>query len=208
VLTHVIAQERLPIALFTLNTGMLHKETLALIPAIKARYAIDVVEFAPVAASVDSYIKELGKFAFYDSLDARKRCCNIRKVEPLQRALKGRSAWLTGQRKEQSATRTTLDIEHFDEANGLVKFNPLANWSEAEVWAFIKANDIPYNALHDRGYPSIGCDPCTRAIRPGEDPRAGRWWWESRDNKECGLHVVSITKPQSQQTTSAEVVEN
>jgi phosphoadenosine phosphosulfate reductase len=128
--------------------------------------------------------------AFYDSVEMRKECCRIRKVEPLRRALAGKQAWLTGQRRSQSSTRAALDIQEFDEAHGLAKFNPLADWSEDDVWHYIRSNNVPYNLLHDKGYPSIGCEPCTRAIQPGEDVRAGRWWWENPESKECGLHVV------------------
>ena len=146
------------------------------------------------------YVKEHGLNAFYESVDLRKRCCHIRKVEPLARALTGRDAWITGLRRSQSVTRTDLPLREHDTVHGIPKFNPLADWSEAEVWACIRARAVPYNALHDRGYPSIGCEPCTRAIRPGEDVRAGRWWWESSNAKECGLHVSPLGKPSEGKT--------
>jgi phosphoadenosine phosphosulfate reductase len=152
--------------------------------------------YRPVAAAVDAHVAAHGAYAFYESVELRKACCQIRKVEPLKRALAGRGAWITGQRRQQSTTRGELPLEEQDATFGLYKFNPLAEWSEEEVWAVIRALDIPYNPLHDQGYPSIGCEPCTRAIRPGEDLRAGRWWWESSDSKECGLHagnrVISV----------------
>ena len=132
-----------------------------------------------------------GAQAFYDSVELRKACCRIRKVEPLQRALAGRPAWITGQRRGQAATRGELPEEEYDATFGLAKYNPLAAWSEEEVWDVIRTQGIPYNPLHDRGYPSIGCEPCTRAVRPGEDARAGRWWWESSNAKECGLHAAN-----------------
>lgn len=131
-----------------------------------------------------------GLNAFYDSVEMRKECCRIRKVEPLGRALAGNKAWITGQRRAQSATRTSLMIEEDDPGHFMTKFNPLADWSEEDVWTYLRDNMVPYNALHDQGYPSIGCEPCTRAIEPGEDVRAGRWWWENPESKECGLHVV------------------
>ncbi len=191
-LTHIIAETKIPITIFTLNTGMLHAETISLLQKIKIRYGINVDVFEPQTFAVDDYVKSVGKFGFYESLDNRKRCCNIRKVEPLQRALNGRTAWITGQRQAQSTTRDRLEIEAFDASNQMQKFNPLATWGDEAVWAYIRDRHVPYNPLHDKGYPSIGCEPCTRAIRPGEDPRAGRWWWESSDSKECGLHAGNL----------------
>src|SRR5690606_35537169 len=138
--------------------------------------------------AVQQYVAENGAYGFYESVPLRKSCCQIRKVEPLTRALKGRGAWVTGQRRSQNVTRGDLPLSEFDTAFGLQKFNPLAEWSNDEVWQVIRDFGVPYNALHDQGYPSIGCDPCTRAIMPGEDLRAGRWWWQSSDSKECGLH--------------------
>lgn len=188
-LTHAILDGGIALGIFTLDTGRLHAETLALLEVIEARYGRGPEVYRPHAAAVQEHVAAHGAFAFYESVDLRKACCEIRKVEPLRRALAGRKAWITGQRRAQSATRTDLPEEEQDATFGLYKFNPLADWSQAEVWAVIRALGIPYNPLHDQGYPSIGCEPCTRAIRPGEDVRAGRWWWESSDSKECGLHA-------------------
>ncbi len=195
-LTHAIYDSGLDLEVFTLDTGRLHAETLGVLDAVRARYGRDVTVYRPVAAAVEQHVAQHGAYAFYESVDLRKACCQIRKVEPLRRALAGRSAWVTGQRRQQSTTRGELPLQEQDPVFGLTKFNPLAEWSEDDVWAVIRALDVPYNPLHDQGYPSIGCEPCTRAIRPGEDVRAGRWWWESSDSKECGLHagnrVISV----------------
>jgi phosphoadenosine phosphosulfate reductase len=188
VLSDVILAEGLPIAIFTLDTGRLHEETLALIDRIEARYGVAIEVYKPNPDAVAAYVKTNGADAFYESLDLRKACCGIRKVEPLNRALAGKKAWITGQRREQSATRTELAIEEHDAERGMAKFNPLADWSWQDVLDYAAERDVPINPLHARGYVSIGCEPCTRAIRPGEDPRAGRWWWEQSDSKECGLH--------------------
>jgi len=190
VLTDLILRAKLPIAIFTLETGRLHKETLGMIDRIRETYGHDVALYRPEAEAVDAYVKQNGLNAFYDSVDLRKECCRIRKVEPLKRALAGNKAWITGQRRAQSTTRADLVVQEDDAAHGMQKFNPLADWSEEDVWNYIRANNVPYNSLHDKGYPSIGCEPCTRAIQPGEDVRAGRWWWENADSKECGLHIV------------------
>ena len=190
VLTDMILRTGLPIGIFTLETGRLHAETLGMLDTIKEKYAYDVERFRPDPSAVDAYVQNHGLNGFYDSVALRKECCRIRKVDPLNRALAGNTAWVTGQRRAQSATRNELAVQELDEAHGMTKFNPLANWSEADVWQYIRSNDVPYNPLHDRGYPSIGCEPCTRAVEPGEDVRAGRWWWENPDSKECGLHVV------------------
>lgn len=196
VLTHAIYDSGLDLEVFSLDTGRLHAETLGVLDAVDARYGRRVTVYRPDAAAVDAHVAAHGAYAFYESVDLRKACCQIRKVEPLKRALAGRGAWITGQRRQQSTTRGELPLEERDATFGLYKFNPLAEWSEEDVWAVIRALDIPYNPLHDQGYPSIGCEPCTRAIRPGEDLRAGRWWWESSDSKECGLHagnrVISV----------------
>lgn len=190
VLTDLILKAQLPIAIFSLETGRLHPETLAVLDAVKAKYGYDVQLYRPQAEVVDAYVAQNGKDAFYNSIEMRRECCRIRKVEPLGRALAGKKAWVTGQRRAQSATRSDLSVQEDDAAHGMVKFNPLADWSEDDVWNYIRANDVPYNALHDQGFPSIGCAPCTRAIEPGEDVRAGRWWWENPESKECGLHIV------------------
>ena len=191
VLTHIILKEKLPIKIFTLNTGRLPRETIALIEKIHTHYGYEIEQYLPKTEAVESYIQDFGLNAFYESIDLRKKCCHIRKVEPLGRALQGADAWITGQRREQSVTRHELTLDDWDEQHGIAKYNPLFDWSEAQVTAYIQSNDIPVNALHARGYPSIGCEPCTRAIKPGEDSRAGRWWWEHADQKECGLHVSS-----------------
>jgi phosphoadenosine phosphosulfate reductase len=192
-LTHAILSRGVKIGIFSLNTGRLHAETLGMIDRVRERYGYDIEQFRPQQDAVDEYVAQHGLNAFYESVDLRKRCCEIRKVEPLNRALADVSAWVTGQRREQSVTRAELHEEERDEARGIAKFNPLTAWTEAEVWAYLRAFDVPVNPLHARGYPSIGCEPCTRAVRPGEDSRAGRWWWESRDTKECGLHITAIS---------------
>jgi phosphoadenosine phosphosulfate reductase len=190
VLTDLILRAKLPIGIFTLETGRLHQETLSMLDRIKETYGHDVAPYRPEPEAVEAYVRQNGLNAFYDSVDMRKECCRIRKVEPLNRALAGNKAWVTGQRRAQSTTRAALDVEEHDEAHGMTKFNPLADWSEEDVWHYIRSNNVPYNPLHDKGYPSIGCEPCTRAIQPGEDVRAGRWWWENPESRECGLHVV------------------
>lgn len=191
VLTDLILRAQLPIRIFTLDTGRLHKETLGVIDLVREKYGYQIEQFKPEAAAVLTYISDNGLNAFYDSIEMRKECCRIRKVEPLKRALAGNKAWITGQRRSQSTTRSDLAVQEDDAAHGMQKFNPLSNWSEEDVWNYIRSNGVPYNPLHDKGFPSIGCEPCTRAIQPGEDIRAGRWWWESADQKECGLHVVT-----------------
>lgn len=194
VLTHAIFQAGLPLQVFTLDTGRLHEETLSMLGRIEATYGRAVQVYRPDPQAVAAHVAAHGAYAFYESVELRKACCGIRKVEPLKRALAGRSAWITGQRRAQVATRGDLSEEEHDATFGLYKYNPLAAWSEEEVWNVIRAFGIPYNPLHDQGYPSIGCEPCTRAIRPGEDVRAGRWWWESSDSKECGLHALNLRK--------------
>ncbi len=195
VLTHALYAGGSDLEVFTLDTGRLHAETLGVLDAVRERYGREVTVYRPDAEAVERHVAEHGAYAFYESVDLRRACCQIRKVEPLRRALAGRGAWITGQRRAQSTTRGELPLEEADATFGLYKFNPLAEWSEEEVWAVIRALDIPYNPLHDQGYPSIGCEPCTRAIRPGEDLRAGRWWWESSDSKECGLHAGNRVIP-------------
>lgn len=192
VITHALFSHGIDLEVFTLDTGRLHRETLDLVQRIHARYGSQITVYQPDQVAVDQHVSQHGEYAFYDSVALRKACCELRKVEPLRRALAGRSAWITGQRREQSATRIALPAQEYDAVFGLDKFNPLADWSHADVWQAIRAFDIPYNPLHDQGYPSIGCEPCTRAIRPGEDARAGRWWWESSDSKECGLHAANL----------------
>jgi phosphoadenosine phosphosulfate reductase len=191
VITDAILRHKLEIEIFTLDTQRLHADTLHVIAAISARYGYAVRVFHPDPESVSEYVATFGRDAFYQSQELRKRCCHIRKVEPLNRALQGKEAWITGQRREQAVTRADLKLQEFDAARGIAKFNPLADWSEDEVWEYIRAFGVPYNALHDQGYRSIGCAPCTRPTVAGEDVRAGRWWWEIRDARECGLHVAS-----------------
>jgi phosphoadenosine phosphosulfate reductase len=189
VLTDLIARDALEIGIFSLDTGRLPLETYDLIAQVKVHYGIALTLYYPRHELVESYTRKHGINGFYESVELRKGCCHARKVEPLQRALAGQKAWITGLRAQQSATREGLPVRAFDDGNGLAKFNPLADWSEKDVWAYLKLNDVPYNALHDKFYPSIGCAPCTRAITPGEDIRSGRWWWEAPESKECGLHV-------------------
>jgi phosphoadenosine phosphosulfate reductase len=179
VLTDMILKAGLPISIFSLETGRLHKETLEVLDKVKAHYGYEIALYRPQPELVEEYVSKNGLNAFYDSVDMRKECCRVRKVEPLGRALAGKQAWITGQRRAQSTTRAALAVQEDDTAHGMAKFNPLANWSEQDVWEYIRTNGVPYNALHERGYPSIGCEPCTRAIQPGEDVRAGRWWWEN-----------------------------
>ena len=178
------------IAIATLDTGRLPDETYQVWQRAAARYRRKVDAFFPAASAVERYVRIHGVNAFYDSVAERKACCHIRKVEPLDRALAGKKAWITGLRRAQAASRSDLSVEAYDPDRELVKFSPLADWSADEVWAYLSARDVPVNALHARGYPSIGCAPCTRAIKAGEDVRAGRWWWESPPGKECGLHLA------------------
>ena len=189
VLTDLILKHKLPIQIFSLDTGRLPPETYDLMGAVEKHYKTQLTVFFPRADDVELYVRNQGINGFYESVTLRKACCAIRKVEPLKRALAGKRAWITGMRAEQAATRGNLAEQEYDEGNGLEKFNPLASWSDKEVWTYLKENGVPYNALHDQFYPSIGCAPCTRAISPGEDIRAGRWWWENPESKECGLHV-------------------
>lgn len=191
VLTDLIAKHQPDIQMFSLDTGRLPQETYDLMQQVRNRYSVPLQVYFPDATSTEALVGKNGVNGFYDSVDNRKACCHARKVEPLKRALSGKKAWITGMRREQAVTRGSLEVSAFDADHGLQKFNPLLDWSNAEVWEYIKANDVPYNALHDQFYPSIGCAPCTRAITPGEDIRAGRWWWENPENKECGLHVAS-----------------
>ena len=188
VITDLIARHALPIAVATLETGRLHAQTVALIPRIEQRYGLAVEVFEPAQESVVHFVKTHGERAMYESLDLRKQCCAIRKLEPLARMLAGASAWITGLRREQSDNRGGVPFSEVDD-KGRVKFNPLADWSWADVWPYIAAHEVPFNPLHDEFMPSIGCEPCTRAIAVGEPFRAGRWWWEDEKAKECGLHV-------------------
>ena len=175
---------------FTLDTGRLPYETYSVFDEFKKKYpTLTIHTFYPDTNAVEEMVTQQGPNLFYESIANRKKCCDVRKVDPLKRALSGLDAWITGLRREQSVTRTEVAKVENDTGFGLVKFNPLADWSEADVWEYIRKNNVPYNSLHDKNYPSIGCAPCTRAVKEGEDIRAGRWWWESPDLKECGLHV-------------------
>jgi len=192
VLTDLIVRLAPGIGIFTLDTGRLNEETHALNERVRSHYKRQIDTYFPDATAVESFVKEQGINGFYQSTDARKLCCRIRKVEPLKRALSDKKAWITGLRRAQSPTRANLGDQEYDADNGLEKFNPLIEWSESEVWEYIKVFGVPYNALHDKHYPSIGCAPCTRAIAAGEDIRAGRWWWENPETKECGLHAPKV----------------
>ena len=194
VLIDLIARERLAISVFTLDTGRLPEQTHALMQQTRERYGLPLVVYFPEAAGVEEFTREHGSNAFLLSVDLRKACCHARKVEPLRRALDGKKAWITGLRRAQSPTRSAVAQEEFDSEHGLLKFSPLADWSEREVWDYLHEYGVPYNALHDQGYASIGCAPCTRAITPGEDLRAGRWWWEDAMTKECGLHPAASVR--------------
>jgi len=188
VLTDLIARHAPAIGIFTLDTGRLHAETYRLLQQITDHYALRIRVVYPSGEALERLVAVHGINGFFNSVASRKACCEVRKVEPLVRALAGKRAWITGLRREQAVTRASLPLQEFDAANGLQKFNPLADWREQEVWAYLHVFGVPYNALHDRGFPSIGCEPCTRAVTPGEDIRAGRWWWEEPGGKECGLH--------------------
>lgn len=188
VITDAICKNKTGIEIFTLDTGRLFYETYDLIEKTNARYNIKLKIFFPDATDVETFVTGKGMNSFYESVENRKECCLIRKVKPLNRALQGAKVWITGLRAEQSENRKDMPMIEWDEQRELYKFNPLINWSYDEMMAYINESKVPYNALHDKGYISIGCAPCTRAIEPGEDARAGRWWWEA-SQKECGLHV-------------------
>ncbi len=191
VITDAILKNNIPIRIFTLDTGRLFYETYDLLEKTNARYKTNIQVYFPVAPAVEEFVNTNGINGFYESVENRKRCCYIRKVEPLNRALAGAKVWVTGLRAEQSDNRHDMKLLEWDEIRQLWKFNPLIRWSFEEMMEYIKSHDVPYNPLHDRGFVSIGCAPCTRAIEPGEDARAGRWWWES-SKKECGLHAVRL----------------
>ncbi|VAW48137.1 Adenylyl-sulfate reductase [thioredoxin] [hydrothermal vent metagenome] len=191
VITAAIFENDLPIQVFTLDTQRLFKETEALITETEQKYQKTIVRFTPNPDAIQEYTKTEGLNGFYESIEKRKKCCYIRKIEPLNRALKGAKIWITGIRQAQSEFRNNMQLFEYDSERDLIKFNPLLAWSTEQLWECIRANQIPFNSLHEKGYPSIGCEPCTRAIKPGEDERAGRWWWENQDQtkQECGLHV-------------------
>jgi len=189
VLLDLIARHAPKIGLATLDTGRLPAQTYELLEKAERHYKRRIEVFFPEAKAVEQYVRYNGINGFFESITQRKGCCEVRKVEPLNRALAGKKAWITGMRRDQAATRAALSDKAWDEDHQLTKFNPLIDWTLDDVWAYVREHGVPYNALHDAGYPSIGCAPCTRAVAPGEDVRAGRWWWESPDQKECGLHV-------------------
>ncbi|MEI8046414.1 MAG: phosphoadenylyl-sulfate reductase [Bacteroidota bacterium] len=188
VITFMLSKIDKSAAILTLDTGRVFPESYDLLHRTINRYGVEIKSYFPDTNEVEEMVNSKGINLFYESIENRKLCCHVRKIAPLQRGLKGMDAWITGLRREQSVTRTDLKIVEWDAGNGLIKINPLLEWSEEQVWDFIKNNDIPFNKLHEQGFPSIGCQPCTRAIEKGEDLRAGRWWWEMPDSKECGLH--------------------
>lgn len=173
---------------FTIDTGRLFPESYRLIDRTNDKYDMRMEVFFPRHEGVEAYVNEHGVSAFYQSIELRKACCHCRKLEPLRRALATLDVWICGLRASQAVTRSGIHVVEWDENNGLIKVNPLARWTEEDVWKYIKEHKVPYNTLHDHGFPSIGCQPCTRAVQPGEDVRAGRWWWEDPEHKECGLH--------------------
>ncbi len=178
---------------FAIDTGRLHEATYEVMDRIREHYGLQIEVHFPRREEVEQLLSVQGPYSFRRSLDARHECCRVRKVEPLQRALAGLEAWVTGLRREQSVTRAAVETVARDEAhNGLLKINPLADWTGDQVWDYIREHGVPYNRLHDEGFPSIGCEPCTRAVAPGEHPRAGRWWWEAPEHKECGLHLPEV----------------
>ena len=189
VILDLIQRLELEVEVFTLDTGRLPEETHTLMAAARARYGVPIRVLHPDADDLDAYVGAHGSNAFYESIELRKGCCEIRKLRPLRRALQGKRLWITGLRREQSITRADVPVLAHDTTQGLMKLNPLADWSEREVWAYGERFAVPTNALHQRGFPSLGCAPCTRAVQPGEDPRSGRWWWEQAASRECGLHT-------------------
>jgi phosphoadenosine phosphosulfate reductase len=189
VLIHMLVNIQPDFRIITLDTGRLFPETLELIQKIRTQYKANLEVFFPDYHLVEKMVKEKGVNLFYESVENRKLCCHIRKIEPLKRALDGMEAWITGIRKDQTLNRFDTDLIEWDENQGIVKINPLFRWTEKKVWQYIRENQVLYNKLHDSGFPSIGCQPCTRAVVPGEDSRAGRWWWEDQGPKECGLHI-------------------
>ncbi|MCP8897103.1 phosphoadenylyl-sulfate reductase [Shinella daejeonensis] len=195
VITAAIAAGRLPIVVATLETGRLFPETLALIDETEAHFGLAIERYHPLQDDIDAYAAQYGLNGFYDSVEARHACCAARKLKPLQRALEGASFWITGLRRGQSGNRADTPFAEFDAERGLIKINPLADWDIERIRAFAAENAVPVNPLHARGYPSIGCEPCTRAIKPGEPERAGRWWWENDEKRECGLHVPDAALP-------------
>lgn len=192
VLTDIIDRYQLAIDMFSLDTGRLPQETYDLMQTVRERYKTTLRIYFPNVKQVEAYVSENGVNGFYQSIELRKACCHIRKVEPLRRALQGKHAWMTGIRHEQATSRLSLKVSAYDMGNRMQKVNPLLEWSNAEVWEYLRQYEVPYNKLHDKFYPSIGCAPCTRPITPGEDIRSGRWWWETPETKECGLHTGKV----------------
>lgn len=188
-ITYMIASDKLAVKVFTLDTGRIFPETYTTWSRTVEKYGLTISAYYPDAVVLQDFVSQKGPNSFYESVENRKQCCHIRKVEPLQRALKGNKIWITGIRSEQSNNRHDMPMIEWDEINQIIKFHPLLNWTWGQVKQFVSRNDVPYNPLHDKGFVSIGCAPCTRAIKPGEDFRAGRWWWEDNSKKECGLHV-------------------
>ena len=189
VLIDAIAETKASISIFTLNTLRLHPESLDMIHSVSKRYSLEIKQVLPSEQDICEYSEKYGLNGFYESLEAKEKCCAVRKVIPLGAALEGAQAWITGQRSQQASTRLNLQFKEFDSARGIPKFNPLFDWTEAEVWSYISARSVPIHPLHLEGYPSIGCEPCTRPVHQGEDTRAGRWWWLQEQKKECGLHI-------------------
>jgi phosphoadenosine phosphosulfate reductase len=188
VITHEILNNQLPIGIFTLDTGRMFAETYSVWSSTNEKYQTHIKAYYPDAAALQAFVEAKGPNSFYESVENRKSCCHIRKVEPLKKALAGSKVWITGLRAEHSAARENLQQVEWDEGNKIIKYHPLLHWTTEEVKEYIQQHKVPYNPLHDRGFVSIGCAPCTRAIKAGEDFRAGRWWWEDADKKECGLH--------------------
>ncbi|MCD7962074.1 MAG: phosphoadenylyl-sulfate reductase [Rikenellaceae bacterium] len=188
VLTDMVCRIKPGSRIFTLDTGRLFPETYSLIDKTNMRYGIKLEVFFPNCSNVQNMVNENGINLFYESIEKRKQCCYVRKIEPLKRAFHGLEVWICGLRRDQSVTRQDMQVVEWDKGNGLLKLNPLIDWSEEQTWDYIKSNSVPYNKLHDKNYPSIGCQPCTRQVQEGEVIRSGRWWWESPEHKECGLH--------------------
>jgi phosphoadenosine phosphosulfate reductase len=194
VLTDMLVKVSPDTRIITLDTGRLFPETYQIIEKTQRYYKKSIETYFPNYVEVEKMVNTLGINLFYDSVEKRKMCCHIRKIEPLERAFKGSEAWICGLRRDQSVTRSTNKVVEWDEANQLVKINPLIDWTEEHVWEYLTLNNVPYNKLHDNGFRSIGCQPCTRAVKEGEDVRSGRWWWENPEHKECGLHLPKDKK--------------
>lgn len=192
VITDMMSRKKIMIPIATIDTGRLHEETYELMERTRSEYGVTVNPYFPDYNRIEEMVSEHGMNLFYRSVEKRKLCCGIRKVDPLERILEGKKAWITGLRADQTSFRKNSDVVEIDSRRGIVKINPLLRLTSDDVWNYVQRNNVPYNKLHDKGFPSIGCEPCTRAVKPGEDERAGRWWWES-DVKECGLHVNSKT---------------